>query len=220
MTVISRAAWGARPPTNPPAAISPWGPAIHWEGTRLGVRVPGEYAGIVRGIQRFHMETKGWNDIAYNALVSPHGQVFEGRGRNVRSAANGSSAGNAGWVAICYIAGVGDPFTEAGKKGVVEAAVFLGVADGGWTVHHDHVPTACPGGEITAWVRAGHPIPVPTIPKEDDLTPEQDARLTYIEGLEKANNEALARMEIAIRDKVGGIGAKLDAILKRLDAQQ
>ena len=30
--------------------------------------------GVVRSIQSFHMDGNGWNDIAYNFLVCPHGK--------------------------------------------------------------------------------------------------------------------------------------------------
>lgn len=39
-----------------------------------------ESAQIVRGILRFHTQTRGWADIGYNVLVSKYGQIFEGRG--------------------------------------------------------------------------------------------------------------------------------------------
>ncbi|WP_229715632.1 peptidoglycan recognition protein family protein [Mangrovihabitans endophyticus] len=37
-------------------------------------------AAIIRGIQRYHVHSKGWNDIGYNFLVDKCGTLFEGRG--------------------------------------------------------------------------------------------------------------------------------------------
>jgi N-acetylmuramoyl-L-alanine amidase len=42
-----------------------------------------ESAAIVRGVQRYHVISNGWNDIGYNFVVDGFGQVFEGRGGGV-----------------------------------------------------------------------------------------------------------------------------------------
>ena len=42
--------------------------------------------GLVRGIQNFHMDTRGWNDIGYSFLIGGDGNVYEGRGWNVEGA--------------------------------------------------------------------------------------------------------------------------------------
>ena len=40
---------------------------------------PDQSAAIVRGIEIYHVQGNGWNDIGYNFLVDKYGQVFEGR---------------------------------------------------------------------------------------------------------------------------------------------
>ncbi|HEU0303454.1 MAG TPA: peptidoglycan recognition protein [Gaiellaceae bacterium] len=62
---------------------------------------PEESAAIVRGIELYHVQANGWNDIGYNFLVDRYGQVFEGRGggmqRNVIGAhAEGFNTGSVG----------------------------------------------------------------------------------------------------------------------------
>ncbi len=156
MELVSRGDWGARPARNQ-SSISPRGVAVHWEGPHMGSFDHGQCPGKVRGIQAFHMDSNGWADIAYNALVCPHGAVFEGRGRGARSAANGTNSANAGFVAVCFLGGQGDPFTPEAATGVNDAADWLGVGGGSWTGHRDHFSTACPGDEIYNWVHAGHP---------------------------------------------------------------
>ena len=49
----------------------------------LGVYVhhsAGPQQQTVRTIQNFHMDSRGWSDIAYNWLVNDQGDIFEGRG--------------------------------------------------------------------------------------------------------------------------------------------
>jgi hypothetical protein len=62
---------------------------------------PAQSAAIVRGVQSYHVRSNGWNDIGYNFLVDPFGQVFEGRvggiTRNVVGAhAQGFNTGSVG----------------------------------------------------------------------------------------------------------------------------
>lgn len=78
--------------------------ALHHSGSPTEAKANhGDYAGVVRAIQRYRMDTRGWADIAYNFLVCPHGVVYEGRGFGVRSAANGTNAGNTNYHAVCVL---------------------------------------------------------------------------------------------------------------------
>ncbi|MEU4625515.1 N-acetylmuramoyl-L-alanine amidase [Actinoplanes sp. NPDC023801] len=49
-----------------------------------------ESASIVRGIERFHVRSKGWNDIGYNFLVDRCGRIFEGRAGGVHRSVLGA----------------------------------------------------------------------------------------------------------------------------------
>lgn len=171
MRFVSREEWGARH-ANTSTNITPEGVAIHWEGPHMGTPAHVDCAPRVRGIQSFHMEGNGWADVAYSAIVCPHGSVFEGRGRGHRTAANGTNDGNQRYYAVCYLGGEGDPFTEEAQTGINDAIEWLG---GGEIVgHRDLTSTACPGEEIYAWVQAGHPSPggppAPPPPHQEELT--------------------------------------------------
>jgi hypothetical protein len=126
----------------------------------------------VRGWQNFHMDSNGWADLAYNAVACQHRFVFEGRGRGVRSAANGTTAGNSGAYAICYLGGVGDPFDEDAKAAMKAGGNWLTFAGSNRNGHRDWKATACPGDVIYNWTHAGQPIiwtpPTQPPPQEDD----------------------------------------------------
>ena len=81
--MITRAQWGARPyrPGGNTFAPRLAGVTIHWEGPGIGTRSHDRCDELARQIQAFHMDTRGWTDVAYNLMVCEHGHVFEGRGR-------------------------------------------------------------------------------------------------------------------------------------------
>lgn len=153
----TRAQWGARPPRSREAAPLATGVAVHWEGGRLGAYGHEQCSWRVRQIQNFHMDTRGWADIAYNFLVCQHGEVYEGRGTGIRNAASGTNYANANYLAVCYIGGEGDPFTTPGKAGV--RWVINTAAGRDIKPHSNFQQTQCPGDEIRAWIRAGCPVP-------------------------------------------------------------
>lgn len=158
MKLVTKAEWGASPKTATKATHpigATLGVTFHWEGPHMGDFPHSKCAFKVRVIERYHELTRGWADIAYNALVCPHGYVFEGRGPGVKSAANGTDLGNDTHYAVCYLGGVGDGFTDEGKQGMEDAREWLrDEGDAGKAVngHRDHKSTQCPGDEIYDWL--------------------------------------------------------------------
>lgn len=155
---VTRAEWGAssRGATTSSHPIGQTqGVTLHWEGPHMGNFSHASCASKVRGIQAFHKNDRGWADIAYNAVVCPHGYVFEGRGVGVTSAANGNETTNGDWYAVCYLGGQGDGFTDEGKGAFVEAVQWLRRNGAGSKVngHRDHKSTECPGQEIYDWLQ-------------------------------------------------------------------
>jgi hypothetical protein len=115
-------------------------------------------AGRVRGIQRYHMEEKGWLDIAYSQLVCKHGYVFVGRGYGIRTAANGTTAANDHYFAVCFL---GDD-TPRQSDLTRQARHALGELIRDYQrrypralhvrPHWAFTSTECPGRELSAWI--------------------------------------------------------------------
>jgi hypothetical protein len=79
--IIPRLSWGADESIR--RAAPRYAPALklaivhHTAGTNGYTRA--QSAAIVRGIEIYHVQGNGWDDIGYNFLVDKYGQVFEGR---------------------------------------------------------------------------------------------------------------------------------------------
>jgi hypothetical protein len=121
--VIPRASWGADEAivrAKPQYANALAFAVVHHTAGQSPA-TPQESAAIVRAIQAYHVKGNGWNDIGYNFLVDPFGQVFEGRGGGVDRAVVGAHAEgfNTGSVGIALLGTYegGEP-SEAAKASV------------------------------------------------------------------------------------------------------
>lgn len=177
MEIITRAQWGARPPTTPfvkmPKLPTPV-VYIHHTGTAQ------HGAAGMRAIQRYHQDTRGWKCIAYNFVVDRDGKVYEGRGAGI---AGGATEGqNSVSHAVCLMGNFDRENTSAAARRSLIDLLRHGAAQGWWKVEllgHKQAPgasTACPGAALYADL--GHfelaakrnpgtaPVPVP-VPEED-----------------------------------------------------
>lgn len=178
MQLVTRAEWGAKPPTADWTYVSgTLGVKVHYEGTPVPSELPNHHewcAGRVRDIQASHMAntSEGYIDIAYSAVVCPHGYVFEGRGLHHKTAANGNGTLNQNHYAVCGMvgdSGLTQP-TDAMLNGIRDAIEWFqnyGGAGDEIRGHRDGYPTDCPGEPLYHWVEAGAPrpaipAPVPT----------------------------------------------------------
>jgi hypothetical protein len=178
MAYITRAEWGARPPKTRKAISSSEGMFTHYTG---GPRAANRAAGVaqVKGIQRFHMDTRGWADIGYSFLVDDEGNIYEGRGWGV---AGGHTEGwNSRSHAVCAILNDGQQPTPQ----MLAALRFVHdehdrrYGNGFHRSHRDVNSTSCPGNILHGWMQAGMPVaggaPTPPPPATPAVTPEQAA---------------------------------------------
>ena len=88
----ARSAWGARAPKTTPTIHSSLrvGFVHHTAGSNdyQAADVPA----LLRGIQAYHMDSNGWDDIGYNFLVDKFGRIWEGRAGGIDRAVVGAHA--------------------------------------------------------------------------------------------------------------------------------
>lgn len=91
--ILSRAAWNADETlvrrSYTPGVVT--GAMIHHTAGKNDY-AEADVPGILRSIQAYHINGRGWNDIAYNVLVDRFGRAWEGRGGGVTTATTGGHA--------------------------------------------------------------------------------------------------------------------------------
>ena len=154
--VITRAQWGAEPlkdnhdPMERVRRIT-----LHHTATlpKMEARTDRD---LVKGVQNFHRNTRGWADIGYHWLIGRDGNVYEGRALTIQ----GAHAGGGNNVENLGISVVGNFTEELPKEGqLATVRLFLeeqmakyDVAAGEVYGHRDFKPTECPGGALYAWL--------------------------------------------------------------------
>jgi hypothetical protein len=169
MKLVTRAQAGLRPPKQVNKGNLNKPSTGHWNGPTVTVGGNAVFshdkcAAIWRGIQSFHMNTRGWNDIAYNFGICQHGYVFEGRGLNVRNGANGTNEGNKTSHCLMMMAGPGNPFNTAEKAAFRDCVKYVADhTDAPYSAlgHRDWHSTECPGGARYDWIHGGMKLALP-----------------------------------------------------------
>jgi len=135
---------------------TPWDPdkiVIHWGGgTNTPAADPGWEMDRLRRWQNFHINNRGWTDIAYNYAVGQSGSIYRLRGQNRSGATSGDADDddipeNHEALAFVWIGGSG---TEDGPTDEAYAAMSKIINASGQGVvigHMDVKPgsTSCPG---------------------------------------------------------------------------
>lgn len=150
---LSRAQLRLREPRSRSTSITParGGVTRHYGGGPARIDTSpaghGRCESVWRDWQAYHMDRRGWADVAYTAGYCQHGYSFAGRGLGVRTAANGTDAGNQSWYAFTFIGG-GDEVPTADALDALDWLVAQARAAGagdGFNSHSDHKPTDCAG---------------------------------------------------------------------------
>lgn len=156
--IVTRESWGARPTRCTSGDSRKTRMAIHH--TVTGSSDP---ARQVRGIQRYHMDSRGWCDVGYHFLVGSNGTIYEGRPLHLLGAHVGSNnSGNIGisFVGCYHTSGCGglgpttpseSSITAAGRLvGTLRRLYGISVTSSTVKGHRDHSgqSTSCPGNNL------------------------------------------------------------------------
>lgn len=194
--IIARSEWGARSPrrrsTIPLPTQQLW--LHHSAGSERG-------AAGVRAIQNFHMDIRGWSDIAYSYLVDRESlQVFEGRGAGVLG---GHTFGrNAVSHGICVMGNFDVADVSDGLLGTVADLVRHGHQQQWWPSmlsggHRDVRATSCPGNNLYPLIDEINRRAVADDDQEDEMVLRRGARGEAVRrfqtGLKGWNPDSLPR---------------------------
>jgi hypothetical protein len=163
---MARSTWTdvERPVKKLVQLVSPSGFAVHWPGPNqkdppIGDPGPAAIGRILEAERQFHVETRGWSDIAYQLAVDQAGRVWDCRGIAWQSAANGDHTVNARWGAITLLLGPHEQPSPAMIEAVQWARTVL------WLPRYPHAArvvghkdlhqTDCPGPQAYALVTTG-----------------------------------------------------------------
>jgi hypothetical protein len=159
---VSRSGWGAKAPlSRPTVLLASRVDTIVYHYTAANADEQAEHrncAQRVRGVQTFHQNVRGWNDIAYNYLVCKHGYIYEGRGIENKSAATGVHNGHT--LAVCFLGDDTldrDDVTIAGRQALVEISRWIRQrrpAISKYAGHRDFMSTSCPGNELYTYIHS------------------------------------------------------------------
>lgn len=146
---LSREEWGAREPRSVRRVLPHQFAAIEFHHSATGVSPA---AAAARSFQRFHMDTKGWQDLFYNWLVHPDGTIVEGRSWV-------TSPRPENYMTVNFIGNYETmQLTEAQKH---SARVMVAechrrmpqLKDRAVRWHNQRAATACPGVNLVAFIR-------------------------------------------------------------------
>lgn len=107
VTYLPRSAWRARPPNDGPGNLTVsrvQGTVIHWPGTGSTsvIHSQAAVASALRGWQNYHMDNRGWSDIAYQVAVDQAGRAWRCAGCEPSPARTATPISTSGTARSCW----------------------------------------------------------------------------------------------------------------------
>jgi Flp pilus assembly pilin Flp len=208
---FSRADWHARPPRSGPGALTASrveGIALHWPAITKPIHGVANVSAALRAWQNFHMDSRGWSDIAYQVAIDQDGNVYQLRGLTTQSGANGDTDVNERFGALLLVVAEGEQPTArmiSSARAVIahQRKLYPGSHR---IVGHGQIrpePTACPGPAVQQLINSGR-----FEPQQEPVRPTRGA----------AVDAAIRRLRYAYAHAQpgGARGAKIKAALDQL----
>lgn len=184
----SRADIGLRRPDSISRNVNPaaGGVAWHYLGFNPRISTHSDCLRVWRNVQKSHMDTNGWVDIAYTLGVCPHGWVLAGRGYGVRTAAQGTNDGNSRFMAACAL--TDGPTTSKMIAAMLWATAEMRRDGAGREVRpHSHFrSTSCPGDPLRAETARWHNNTINQTVEEEDMSVLDWAKESWNKMLDRA----------------------------------
>lgn len=148
------------------------GVAVHYGGGPHGAdREHAHHVNVWRNWQAFHMDSRGWADIAYTGGFCNCGYAFAGRGAGIRTGANGTNFGNQYFYAVTWIGGEGEhpsPKAINALEWWVNELRTAGGAASQVVPHRHFKATGCPGHHLVSEAARLNRAPISLALQEDD----------------------------------------------------
>lgn len=213
MTYYDRAEWGARPPHRGPGPLSRdrvEGLAFHWPAMKSPLRTVEAVKAGLRGWQNYHMDDRGYSDLAYQVAIDQAGNEYEIRGLRTQSGANGDTDVNERFGAVLLVlAPAEEPskaMTATVRKIVTRHRRLF--PNSRRLVGHSEIrpePTACPGPAAMVALRAGEFEPSTATPEPRPWTQGpnvDDAKAALRKARRETDGKARKRKVSAVLERI------------------
>ncbi|XP_033112156.1 peptidoglycan recognition protein 1-like isoform X2 [Anneissia japonica] len=157
VTIVSRSDWGARAPKSTSQLSLPVKYVFIHHTDGRACTSQSSCSSVVRGIQNYHMDDRGWDDIGYSFLIGEDGKVYEGRGWD-RVGAHTRGYNDVG-IAISFMGNFSNikpkQIALDAAKNLINCGVRLRKVSTTYILrgHRDMGTTTCPGDTLYAEIK-------------------------------------------------------------------
>ncbi|WP_209371966.1 NlpC/P60 family protein [Brevibacterium renqingii] len=156
----SRSSWGAKAYKGSPDYASGIKQAVVHHTSGSNSYSAEDVPGIIRGIQAYHQQGRGWNDIGYNVVADKYGRLWQARGGDISKAVIGAhvSGHNTGTFGISVLGTYNSSAPPKKTRDAVASAIAWKFSINGISSatksnlvgHRDLGQTDCPGDAFYA----------------------------------------------------------------------